>query len=191
MFVIHADALYRTPHDRHTLGHTFGNVLTETANLTGVTPKRADVDADMDRGYRGHKQNQSHFDPETRQDAHQDIRAPWRVFMAGRKGRKPHLKAALKRRPAIEPVIGHRKSDHRMGRNYLKGKAGDRFNVKMAAIGFNFRRVLAWLLAWLKDFLREIVTAIVTLFANRQPIVRSARRPKQSNDTERTEMVAS
>jgi hypothetical protein len=61
----------------------------------------------------------------------------------------------------------------------------------MAAIGFNFRRVLAWLLAWLKDFLREIVTAIVTLLANRQPIVRSARRPKPSNDTERTEMVAS
>jgi hypothetical protein len=42
-------------------------------------------------------------------------------------------------------------------------------------------------LAWLKDFLREIVTAIVTLLANRQPIVRSARRPKPSNDTERTE----
>jgi IS5 family transposase len=55
-----------------------------------------------------------------------------------------------------------------MGRNHLKGKAGDRFNVKMAAIGFNLRRVLAWL----KDFLREIVTAIVTLFTNRQPIVR-------------------
>jgi IS5 family transposase len=107
--------------------------------------------------------------------------------MAGRKARKPHLKAALKRRSAIEPVIGHRKSDHRMGRNHRKGKAGDRFNVKMAAIGFNFRRVLAWL----KDFLREIVTAIVTLFANRQPIVRSARRLKPSNDTERTEMVAS
>jgi hypothetical protein len=68
-----------------------------------------------------------------------------------------------------------------MGRNHLKGKAGDRFNVKMAAIGFNFRRVLAWL----KDFLREIVTAIVTLFANRQPIVRSARSPKPSNDTGR------
>jgi IS5 family transposase len=135
----------------------------------------------VDKGYRGHRQNQSHFDPETRQD----IRAPWRVFMAGRKARKPHLKAELKRRSAIEPVIGHLKSDHRMGRNYLKGKAGDRFNVKMAAIGFNFRRVLAWLLAWLKDFLREIVTAIVTLLANRQPIVRSARRLKQSNDTER------
>jgi IS5 family transposase len=50
-----------------------------------------------------------------------------------------------------------------MGRNDLKGKAGDRFNVKTTAIGFNFRRVLAWL----NDFLRKIVTAIVTLFANR------------------------
>jgi hypothetical protein len=64
----------------------------------------ADVDADIDRGYRGHKQNQSH-------------------------ARKPHLKTELKRRPAIEPVIGHRKLDHRMGRNDLKGKAGDRFKV--------------------------------------------------------------
>ena len=40
-----------------------------------------------------------------------------------------------------------------MDRNYLKGKAGDRFNVKMAAIGFNFRRILAWL----KDILRQIL----------------------------------
>jgi hypothetical protein len=58
-FVLHADALHDNPYD----GHTLGNVLTETSNLTGVTPKRAYVD----KGYRGHKQNQSHFDPETRQ----------------------------------------------------------------------------------------------------------------------------
>jgi IS5 family transposase len=44
-FVLQADALHDNPYD----GHTLGNVLTETANLTGVTPKRTDVDADMDR----------------------------------------------------------------------------------------------------------------------------------------------
>ena len=145
MFVLHADALHGNPYD----GHTLGNVLIETADLTGVVPKRVYVD----KGYRGHKQNQTHFDPNTRQN----IRAPWRVFMAGRKALKPHLKAELKRRPAIEPVIGHLKSDHRMGRNHLKGKTGDCFNVKMAAIGFNFRR----LLAWLKEFLRKILATII------------------------------
>lgn len=55
---------------------------------------------------------------------------------------KPHLKAELKRRSAIEPVIGHAKADHRMGRNHLKGRSGDRFSVKIAAIGLNFRRSL-------------------------------------------------
>ena len=138
------------------LGHTLGSVLDETTDLTGVTPKRVYVD----KGYRGHKQNQTRFDPET----HQDIRAPWRVFMAGRKALKPHLKAELRRRPAIEPIIGHLKSDHRMGRNHLKGRTGDRFNVKMAAIGFNLRRVLAWL----KDFLREIFAAVIMLLANQR-----------------------
>lgn len=165
MFVLHADALHGNPYD----GHTLGNVLTETADLTGVVPKRAYVD----KGYRGHKQNQTHFDPETRQD----IRAPWRVFMAGRKALKPHLKAELKRRPAIEPVIGHLKSDHRMGRNHLKGKTGDRFNVKMAAIGFNFRRVLAWL----KDFLRDILARITALLTSQSEPEWATRRPKSLN----------
>lgn len=35
------------------------------------------------------------------------------------------LKRLLRRRSAIEPVIGHLKQDHRMKRNYLQGKNGD------------------------------------------------------------------
>ena len=161
MFVLHADALHGNPYD----GHTLGNVLIETADLTGVTPKRAYVD----KGYRGHKQNRFVVDPDTRQDT----RPPWRVFMAGRKALKPHLKAELKRRPAIEPVIGHLKSDHRMGRNHLKGRSGDRFNVKMAAIGFNFRR----LLAWLKNLLRQIFAEIIAISTNKQRLATSTSRP--------------
>jgi len=133
MFVLHADALHGNPYD----GHTLGTVLDATADLTGVTPRRAFVD----KGYRGHKQDRLRVDPETRETR----RPPWKVFMAGRKGLEPHLKAELKRRPGIEPVIGHLKGDHGMERNHLKGRAGDRFNVKMAAVGFNLRRVLAWL----------------------------------------------
>ncbi len=50
----------------------------------------------------------------------------------------------MRRRSAVEPVIGHAKSEHRMGRNYLAGQAGDAINAVLAAAGYNFRRLLAW-----------------------------------------------
>lgn len=127
-------------------------MLEQTAALTGVTPERAHVD----KGYRGHKQNMHMPDPASGLPT----RLPWRVFISGRKALKPHLKAELKRRSAIEPEIGHIKADHRMGRNHLKGRSGDRFNVKMAAIGFNFRRILKWLetlVLWLMLWIRANV----------------------------------
>jgi transposase, IS5 family len=45
--------------------------------------------------------------------------------------------------PAIEPVIGHLKEHHRMGRNYLAHASGDATNAVLAAAGYNFRRLLA------------------------------------------------
>lgn len=42
----------------------------------------------------------------------------------------------------IEPIIGHAKSDGHLGRNYLKGRNDDRFNVFLSAIGFNLRQIL-------------------------------------------------
>ena len=132
MFVLHADALHGNPFD----GHTLGKVLNQTADLTGVDPLRVYVD----KGYKGHKQGQYQFAPKTRQR----LRPIWDVFMSGRKNLKPHLKKELRRRSAIEPIIGHMKQDHRMGRNHLKGRSGDKFNAKMAAIGFNFTRLLRW-----------------------------------------------
>ena len=46
----------------------------------------------------------------------------------------------FRRRAAIEPVIGHLKSDHRMARNYLKGFAGDEINLLLAASAFNLKK---------------------------------------------------
>jgi IS5 family transposase len=52
---------------------------------------------------------------------------------------------------AIEPVIGHLKDHHRMGRNYLAHASGDAINAVLAAAGYNFRRLLAWLrFLWLR-----------------------------------------
>jgi len=42
-------------------------------------------------------------------------------------------------------VIGQKMPDHRIERNYLKGSAGDAINAVLAAAGYNYRRLLAWL----------------------------------------------
>ena len=48
----------------------------------------------------------------------------------------------LKRRQAIEPIIGHLKTDHRMDRCHLKGSVGDALHAVLCAAGYNIR----WLL---------------------------------------------
>jgi IS5 family transposase len=48
----------------------------------------------------------------------------------------------LSRRQAVEPIIGHLKEDHRMGRCHLKGEEGDRLHAVLCAAGYNIR----WLL---------------------------------------------
>ncbi len=48
----------------------------------------------------------------------------------------------LKRRQAIEPIIGHLKADHRMNRCHLKGSEGDSLHAVLCAAGYNIR----WLL---------------------------------------------
>jgi len=55
------------------------------------------------------------------------------------------IKREMRRRSAIEPVIGHLKEDHRMGRNQLARTQGDAANAILAAVGYNFRRILAWI----------------------------------------------
>jgi IS5 family transposase len=61
---------------------------------------------------------------------------PFRVFISGQKHRVPEtIKRELKRRSAVEPVIGHMKSGHRMGRNHLAHAAGGAVTLVLAAAG--------------------------------------------------------
>jgi len=93
--------------------------------LTGRTIERAYVD----KGYRGH-----------------DTPNPRRVFISGQKrGVFGIIKRELRRRSAIEAVIGHMKTDGHLDRCYLKGRAGDAANAILTAVGHNLRLVLAWL----------------------------------------------
>lgn len=48
------------------------------------------------------------------------------------------IKRIFRRRAAVEPVIGHCKEEHRMGRNYLAHAEGDAINAVLAASGYNF-----------------------------------------------------
>jgi IS5 family transposase len=70
------------------------------------------------------------------------------------------IKRELRRRSAIEPVIGHMKTDGHLGRCHLKGREGDA-DVILTAVGHNLRRILAWL----RDLLRLILLALWRAFA--------------------------
>jgi len=130
-FVIHAKALPGNPYD----GHTLATVIPDMEALVGNTLKRAFVD----KGYRGH-------------NATPDYK--FRVFIAGQKRRvTPKIKREMRRRSAVEPVIGHLKSEHRMGRNYLWHRQGDAINAVLAAVGYNFRLLIRWLRLLLFCFL--------------------------------------
>ena len=122
-FAIHAQSLPGRPYD----GHTLEAMIPQIEKLTGATLKRILADA----GYRGHN-------------------APGiyklRVFTAGQKRRVTAvIKRQMKRRAAVEPVIGHMKNGHRMDRNYLAHKQGDAINPILAAAGYNFRLILKWI----------------------------------------------
>ncbi len=75
------------------------------------------------------------------------------------------LRRMLKRRAAIEPTIGHLKSDNRLDRNYLTGTEGDKINALLSAAGYNLRKLLRWLvfapIFWLWQRLAAKLAAIV------------------------------
>ena len=62
----------------------------------------------------------------------------------------------LRRRSAIEPEIGHMKTDGRLSRCPLKGKAGDAIFAVLCGCGHNIRKILAHL----RDLLAVLIAAI-------------------------------
>ncbi len=136
-FVLAAKALPGSPYD----GHTLSTVIPHVETVVGNEVKRIIAD----KGYRGH-----------------GMPAPYsmRVFVSEqRRGVTRTIKRELKRRSAVEPVIGHLKSDHRMDRNFLIGAEGDAANAVLAAVGYNFAR----LLAWLRELWRALLTSLAAL----------------------------
>ena len=66
-----------------------------------------------------------------------------RILRSGqRRGITRGLKAKIKRRSAIEPTIGHMKSDGKLSRNWLKGQLGDAVHAILCGAGHNIRLLL-------------------------------------------------
>jgi transposase, IS5 family len=66
------------------------------------------------------------------------------------------IKRELRRRSAIEPIIGHLKAEGHLAAAIFKGCAGDAANVVLSAVGHNFRRILALLRELLCLFLIQL-----------------------------------
>jgi IS5 family transposase len=99
-----------------------------------------------------------------------DTANPRRIFISEQKrGVFGVIKRELRRRSAIEAVIGHMKTDGHLARCHLKGRAGDAANAILTAAGHNFRL----LLAWLRELLLLILVAILNP-AERAPPNKSA-----------------
>jgi len=120
--IVGARSFPGNPYDGHTLAAQLEQTSTLLQDLD-VLPRTAIVDL----GYRG-------VDAEI---------APVELIHRGKSKRLTgQQRRWLKRRQAIEPVIGHVKQDHGMQRCWLKGEQGDALHAVLCAAGFNLR----WLL---------------------------------------------
>jgi len=119
-WVVGIQAFHGNPYDGHTLAASLEQVERVTEMKVGH--------AFVDKGYRGPKVVESVPTVEVHWPDHR------------RKDRA--LRKWMRRRSAVEPIIGHTKSDNRMDRNFLHGIEGDKINALLAGCGFNLRKLL-------------------------------------------------
>ena len=140
-FAVGMRALPGNPYDGHTLSEALEQVEILTEQRPAITV--------VDRGYRGHGVETT------------------RVLISGsRRGLTPSLKALLRRRSAIEPEIGHMKTDGRLARCPLKGTRGDAIFAVLCGCGHNIRKILnhiRYLLAYLLAVIVTILSATVII----------------------------
>ena len=128
--IVGVSAHHKNEHDSKTL---------EVA-LTSATKNRTQPikEAICDRGYRGKKKIEAITISIPSQKRKRDTK--YQIELKRKK---------FRRRAAIEPIIGHLKSDYRFSRNYLKGFIGDEINLLLAASAWNLKK-------WINDFLMLI-----------------------------------
>jgi IS5 family transposase len=136
--VMASQAIAGNPYDGHTLKSAIEESQDNCSKFTNIKIKSAFVD----KGYKGHG-----IDPKE---------SGINIFISGQKrhnGKKltQSIKKQLKRRSAIEPMIGHMKNDGRLGLGRLKGIIGDQINAILAAAGHNLRLILNHIRKMIKE----------------------------------------
>lgn len=117
--IVGAKSFPNNPYDGHTLAEQIEqtNILLMDQNVSVKT-------AYVDLGYRG---------------VDESLKDITILHRGKTKTLTKQQRAALKRRQAIEPIIGHVKQDHGMQRCWLKGQMGDALHAISCALGFNIR----------------------------------------------------
>ncbi len=135
-FIVGMKAYHGNPYD----GHTLEESITQTERISGFKAN----DIYVDRGYRGHNYTGQAI-----------------VYIAGRgtKKLKASVRKWIRRRSAIEAVIGHAKTNGRLGRNYLHGREGDNINAILSGCGYNMRKLLTVLLFCLFSWRQRLLPA--------------------------------
>ena len=120
-------------------GHTLNQQMEQVERLCIKKPGAQTVHVDM--GYRGH-----------------DYQGERTVIVdKRRRGETPRrIWRWMKRRAAVEPTIGHLKSEHRLERNQLRGTVGDAINALLSAAAMNFGKLLSFFLALLLNLLQQL-----------------------------------
>ena len=118
-WIVNVEDCGGNPYDGHTLAKSISGA--ETITKVSVT------EVNVDKGYRGH-----------------DYKGDAVIRLAGSSNAKLTVSEIKRkrRRSAVEPVIGHLKSDHRLDRCFLHGRVGDALNLVGSAAGFNVRKLL-------------------------------------------------
>jgi len=125
-FIVGARSFPNNPFDGHTLAEQIEQATILMQDLA-VIPETVYVD----RGYRLKKED----------------RLPIRTLLPDMKHLMTEEERKLaSRRQAIEPIIGHLKSDHRLDRCYLKGQTGDAIHAVLCAAGYNIKWLMRMIL---------------------------------------------
>ena len=123
-------------------GHTIDRAKEQALRLYGRTIRILAGD----RGYRGQKMS-----GDTKIMIPDVPKASDSAYMKARKHK------LFRKRAGIEPVIGHCKSDHRLGRNFYKGLFGDSINVMLAAAAYNLKRAMRLLLCLFRWVIKRLM----------------------------------
>lgn len=137
-------------------GHVLNEQLEQTTILledTGKSPKQVIVDL----GYRGVDQDNPTVE----------------IIHRGKyKSLTRQQRRWLKRRQAVEPAIGHLKTDHRMDRCWLQGQLGDALHAVLCAAGYNLRWLMRAMvrLGLAVAFLRSMLCWLMATLSRRSTV---------------------